>query len=369
MMGEQELNNLLDKAIGTKGNLQIHSYWMHKILTSMQSLLIDSLKNKTDSLKYYIDEKIPKNISDLYNDVDYATKNQYNSLLSEINIINSRVNFTYQDKESYDLSFTKDKTLIVNCNIIPNNKIINILQLDTYECRMIAITKNISFKGSKYEINVITSTFTSEEYAVYEYSFRNISGKIFITRKLLGPINLIMIEPEDKTKGFSLWASERIQFPNSNVYVAKNSDDYVYNTFNNRSNPIPTDDLYCTYTLTDFVPDFNGMINIKKIIFSEGIKGVYDLKYFGNNTIEFVFPSTCENLEGASAFEYGSMILDFRSVKKIPSITSKHVGDLTIIVPDELYSDWVYDDKWRIHSSQIITASAYDNQQPSELDA
>jgi hypothetical protein len=49
---------------------------------------------------------------------------------------------------------------------------------------------------------VVNPTFTSEEYAVYEYSFRNVSGKIFITRKLLGPINLIMIEPEDKTKGF-----------------------------------------------------------------------------------------------------------------------------------------------------------------------
>lgn len=357
-MTEQELNKLLDKAIGTKGQLKVPSYWMHKILTNMQSILTDSLKYYVDYNITKIDAKIPKYVSDLYNDRNYVTKNQYDTLSSEINIIDSRANFTYQSKESYDLSFTEDKTIIVNCNIIPNNKIINILQLGTYECRMIAITKNISFKGSNYQMAVINSTFTSEEYAVYEYSFRNISGKIFITRKLLGPINLIMIEPEDKTKGFTFWASEYMQFPNSNVFVAKNSDDYIYDT---ESNPIPTDDLYCTYTLTDFVPNIPATANIKKIIFSEGIKGVYDLKYFGNNTVEFVFPSTCESLDGAMAFEYGSMILDFRAVKKIPSITSKHVGDLTIIVPDELYHDWVYDDKWRIHGSQIIKASAYSN--------
>jgi hypothetical protein len=145
------------------------------------------------------------------------------------------------------------------------------------------------------------------------------------------------------------------------VFVAKNSDDYIYNTVSDQNNPIPTDDLYCTYTLTDYVPRINGTANIKKIIFSEGIKGVYDLNHFGNNTVEFVFPSTCENLEGALSFEHGSMILDFRSVKKIPSITSKYVGDLTIIVPDELYHDWVYNDKWRIHGSQIIKASTYNN--------
>jgi hypothetical protein len=34
-MKEQELNNLLDKAIGTKGNLQIHSYWMNKIIKGL----------------------------------------------------------------------------------------------------------------------------------------------------------------------------------------------------------------------------------------------------------------------------------------------------------------------------------------------
>jgi hypothetical protein len=74
-MTEQELNKLLDKAIGTKGQLKVPSYWMHKILTNMQSILTDSLKYYVDYNITKIDAKIPKYVSDLYNDRNYVTKN------------------------------------------------------------------------------------------------------------------------------------------------------------------------------------------------------------------------------------------------------------------------------------------------------
>jgi hypothetical protein len=35
MMREQELNKLLDKAIGTKGNLKVPSFWMRKIFKEL----------------------------------------------------------------------------------------------------------------------------------------------------------------------------------------------------------------------------------------------------------------------------------------------------------------------------------------------
>lgn len=45
MMKEQELNNLLDKAIGTKGNLKVPSFWMRKIFKE----LIEWCKSQNNS--------------------------------------------------------------------------------------------------------------------------------------------------------------------------------------------------------------------------------------------------------------------------------------------------------------------------------
>lgn len=66
-MKEQELNNLLDKAIGTKGNLQIHSYWMNKIIKGLM-------------------EQIPIEVSQLKNDIQYTSKKDVEELINSIDL-------------------------------------------------------------------------------------------------------------------------------------------------------------------------------------------------------------------------------------------------------------------------------------------
>ena len=69
-MKEQELNNLLDKAIGTKGNLQIHSYWMNKTLKG----IIEYNKTLINDNIELINNNIPTKISYLDNDIGYVTE-------------------------------------------------------------------------------------------------------------------------------------------------------------------------------------------------------------------------------------------------------------------------------------------------------
>lgn len=61
-MKEQELNELLDRAIGTKGNLRIPAYWMRNIFKG----LMEWCKGLTPNVS------VPTKLSQLENDSDYA---------------------------------------------------------------------------------------------------------------------------------------------------------------------------------------------------------------------------------------------------------------------------------------------------------
>lgn len=71
-MKEQELNELLDKAIGTKGNLRIPAYWMRKVFSG----LMEWCKALTP------DVDVPTKVSQLANDADYATSSDVDNKLS-----------------------------------------------------------------------------------------------------------------------------------------------------------------------------------------------------------------------------------------------------------------------------------------------
>ena len=49
-MGKQEINNLIDKAVGTKGALNIPSFWMNKILKGIGKWISEELVRKQDRI-------------------------------------------------------------------------------------------------------------------------------------------------------------------------------------------------------------------------------------------------------------------------------------------------------------------------------
>lgn len=87
----RKLQVLVDKVIGTKGNLHIPAYWMHKLLTEF----INKIKKSIDAIH------VPKNLSDLSNDVPYTTQyyvdNKFNNINNSLNSVNS-VNSTLQQR-------------------------------------------------------------------------------------------------------------------------------------------------------------------------------------------------------------------------------------------------------------------------------
>ena len=50
-MGKQEINNLIDKAVGTKGSLNMPSFWMNKILKGIGKWMSEELVKKQDVIR------------------------------------------------------------------------------------------------------------------------------------------------------------------------------------------------------------------------------------------------------------------------------------------------------------------------------
>lgn len=103
-MREQELKHLLDKVIGTKGNLHIPAYWMHRLLTGF-----------FDKIKQVDDIQIPKNLSELNNDVSYISlydvNSRINTVNNTINTLNSTLN---QQITTVSNKATSNETKITN---------------------------------------------------------------------------------------------------------------------------------------------------------------------------------------------------------------------------------------------------------------
>lgn len=117
-MKEKELNDLLDKAIGTKGHLRIPAYWMRKIFQG----LMEWCKTATPKVEM---PYVPTNVSELTNDVPYANeplvynRSSYNNPSLELNGI------TIISNKTGDLTF--------NLTNVKKKFSYYILQLDTFE--------------------------------------------------------------------------------------------------------------------------------------------------------------------------------------------------------------------------------------------
>ena len=108
-MKEQELNELLDRAIGTKGNLRIPAFWMKKIFKE----LMEWCKGLTPKIF------VPTKVSQLDNDSGYVDYNWCNNMF----ITASNAKSTYLSKS--DASSTYATQTYVNAGIA--NNITNVL--------------------------------------------------------------------------------------------------------------------------------------------------------------------------------------------------------------------------------------------------
>lgn len=108
-MKEQELNELLDSAIGTKGNFRIPSYWMRRIFKG----LMEWCKGLTP------DVYVPTKVSQLENDSGFVDSGFVNSLY----LRKSDASSTYlrkSDASSTYLSKSDASSIYATKNSIPD---------------------------------------------------------------------------------------------------------------------------------------------------------------------------------------------------------------------------------------------------------
>ena len=87
--------------------------------------------------------------------------------------------------------------------------------------------------------------------------------------------------------------------------------------------------------------------------------------YYCSSLARIVFPASVSSI-AAGAFSYcrGPAVFDFRSHTAVPTLANTSAfGNIStnakIVVPDELYDDWIAASNWSTYASKIVKASEY----------
>lgn len=129
---------------------------------------------------------------------------------------------------------------------------------------------------------------------------------------------------------------------------------------------------------------------ISNIQFNEGLLEIGDYVFYNQQLTELIFPNSLKkigtlgttkklttikfgtDLEEMSGFSTSSQpslsLVDFRSVKQVPSLTSYYSMPQKpiYIVPDELYDEWIIATNWASLANYIVKASDYVEEEITE---
>jgi hypothetical protein len=136
---QQELKKLINKSIGTKGSLEIPSFWMNKILEDMMNLLQENNENADEWRELYEKElkKLKNNITDKSDKIlinSYEQSYMVNPNVYTTHTITSSVNNSIILGSVSDPSVYNEYIMEIYCAVTPSsidftdskNNIINI---------------------------------------------------------------------------------------------------------------------------------------------------------------------------------------------------------------------------------------------------
>lgn len=167
-MKEKELNELLDKAIGTKGNLRIPSYWMRKVFSGLMEWC-KTLTPKLDISK----SDIPTKISQLENDVELATQSYVNA---EINYVANQKQDKITDLSTIRSNAAKGATAIQSVKTINGKSVVgsgDILLVTEDEFNQLKdeiIANELVVAEALNDINERIKNFANEDYVAIAVS-------------------------------------------------------------------------------------------------------------------------------------------------------------------------------------------------------
>ena len=111
---------------------------------------------------------------------------------------------------------------------------------------------------------------------------------------------------------------------------------------------------------------FNTCSNLTSVIFNEGFKsiGVYALSSC-QSLKKLVFPSTVNLLQLGAFYANTAMVYyDFSKCKSVPKMDNANAFSsipttCAIVVPDDLYDEWIVTTNWSTYASKIVKDSEY----------
>lgn len=152
---EKQLKNLIDKSIGTKGELRIHSYWMRKIFSN----LLDYIPTKASQLieefveefvEEFGEENIPTKLSQLENDADYASNQEVYSLQNNVQHLESAIP-TKVSQLSNDVGYIQNIVLDGVYAVTADYQLIDYNEADESCIGVAVVAGNHKFMIEKYE--------------------------------------------------------------------------------------------------------------------------------------------------------------------------------------------------------------------------
>ena len=120
-------------------------------------------------------------------------------------------------------------------------------------------------------------------------------------------------------------------------------------------------------TLPDSVTNINnnafyGAYYINDIDFPDSIVSLGASSFYQSSLLKFIAPSELTSIGSSAFYNCGSLDLaDFRKVKVVPTLGSSNFnkGTSKIVVPDDLYDEWIAATNWSSLASKIVKASEY----------
>lgn len=96
----------------------------------------------------------------------------------------------------------------------------------------------------------------------------------------------------------------------------------------------------------------------------DSITSIWGFEQSGNKTI--IFGAKVSNIQTYCFYGSSNMVLDFRKATKVPAaanIQAVGIANGIVIVPDNLYDEWIIATNWSAYASIIIRATDYEAQQ------
>lgn len=125
MKKQQEIKNLIDKSIGTKGSLKIHSFWMSKILKDAIDLSQENSEDIDELEELYTKElkKLKNNITDKADKILINSYTQSYSVKPNVyttHTITSTTNSSIKLSSVSDVSIYNEYIMEITCTATPS---------------------------------------------------------------------------------------------------------------------------------------------------------------------------------------------------------------------------------------------------------